>query len=405
MKAYIKNGRKTPAEKNLADALQKAIDRKIYENPDFAKDFKPARTIEQLKSLHKEHCVEDAQVIDVATDKNEEKSSISSGGEKKNTPEPDFDDNDSFIDPMNREEPIIRDYVLNDNFANSDKKSGIKQTVFNEPTSDFDSFYLPDEEEETGGKGDGNKQGLGNKQGGSNNGSGEKKQEKKAPLNPDFDDMSSGKKKRSTKKFATYIVEAGCMLIERGFIWYTTKDITEAKLAEYELNDEMDLDLFLSLDSGQQITVKQFFIMQGKTAQELAAFDPQEKKDLAESLAEVLMEKGFAPTPMQEFMLIFAQMVAKKGIVAITHNAETNAMLNQLRVMKQEGSAPQPQYQYQAPPKPIPAEPFPQPTAEPINNTANTDESEDDFAYYEKIMQDPPEELGGIVEKPLQTIE
>ena len=82
--------------------------------------------------------------------------------------------------------------------------------------------------------------------------------------------------------------------------------------------------------------------------------------------------------------------------------AENNAMLNQLRVMHQERNANrQPQYQYQEPPQ-RQAEPVKQ---EPdFKNEANT--TVDDNAYYEKIMAEvEPTEIGGIVEKPLQTIE
>jgi hypothetical protein len=192
------------------------------------------------------------------------------------------------------------------------------------------------------------------------------------------------------------------MLLERGFVWYTTKDINEAKLAEYELNDEMDLTILLNLENGQEVTVKQFFLLQAKTAEQLAVIDEQEKKDLAEALAEVLMEKGFAPTPTQEALLIGVKMVAGKFILAMTITGQNNAMLNQLRVMHQEGGAPrQPQYQQPPQREQDPIVQQPQQNIQPEDNTI-----EDDNAYYEQIMAEvEPAELGGIVEKPLQTIE
>lgn len=400
IKVYLKNGRRTGAESNLAKALQKEIEKRIAENPDFAKEFRPAQTLEQLKNLHKEYCVEDAVYENVNSDVSEEKSTLF-GNSKTKAPEVEFDDNDSFIDPMNREEPIIRDYVQNGGFADAGaSKKGIQQTSFSEPLSEFEAFDLPSDDEPNTSGGQPNK--GGNTQGGNNNNGGQKKPEKKPPLNPEFDDMSSGKKKRSTKKFAGYIVDAVCMLLERGFVWYTTKDINEAKLAEYELNDEMDLTILLNLENGQEVTVKQFFLLQAKTAEQLAVIDEQEKKDLAEALAEVLMEKGFAPTPTQEALLIGVKMVAGKFILAMTITGQNNAMLNQLRVMHQEGGAPrQPQYQQPPQREPDPIVQQPQQNIQPENNTI-----EDDNAYYEQIMAEvEPAELGGIVEKPLQTIE
>jgi hypothetical protein len=400
IKVYLKNGRRTGAEANLANSLQKEIEKRIAENPDFAKQFRPAQTLEQLKNLHKEYCVEDAVYQNVDTDVKEEKTSIF-GNSNNKKPEVEFDDNDTFIDPMNREEPIIRDYVQNGGFADSGaSKKGIQQTSFAEPLSEFEAFDLPSDDEPNTGGGQPNK--GGNTQGGNNNNGGQKKPEKKPPLNPEFDDMSSGKKKRSTKKFAGYIVDAVCMLLERGFVWYTTKDINEAKLAEYELNDEMDLTILLNLENGQEVTVKQFFLLQAKTAEQLAVIDEQEKKDLAEALAEVLMEKGFAPTPTQEALLIGVKMVAGKFILAMTITGQNNAMLNQLRVMHQEGGAPrQPQYQQPPQREPDPIVQQQQQNIQPEDNTI-----EDDNAYYEQIMAEvEPAEIGGIVEKPLQTIE
>lgn len=401
IKVYLKNGRRTGAESNLANALQKEIEKRVAENPDFAKEFKPAQTLEQLKKLHKEYCVQDAVFEEVAKTQTEEKSTLVSNP-NKTEPEVEYDNNDSFIDPMNREEPIIRDYVQNGGFADTGaSKSGVTPTTFSEPLSEFEAFELPSDDEPNTNNSQPNR--GSNTQGGNNNNGGQKKPEKKPPLNPEFDTMSNGKKKRSTRKFAGYIVDAVCMLLERGFVWYTTKDTNEAKLSEYELNDEMDLTILLTLEDGQEVTVKQFFLMQNKRAEELAKIKKEEKQDLAEALAEVLMEKGFAPTPMQEALLVGGKIVAEKFILALTISGQNNAMLNQLRVMYQERGAKQ-QYQYQPPPQPQ-QEPVTQ-QPDPIFEQQENINPIDDNAYYEQIMQEvEPSELGGIVEQPLQTIE
>jgi hypothetical protein len=147
--------------------------------------------------------------------------------------------------------------------------------------------------------------------------------------------MSSAKKRKSTKKFAKYIVETVCMLSEKGFVWYANKDINEAKLVEYELKGEMDLSLLLDMPDGQKVTVKQFFQMQCLQAEQLAVIPQEEKEDLADALAEVLLEKGIAPTPTQELLLIAGKVFGGQVITLLTVKSSTNSVLAQLRAMKQ----------------------------------------------------------------------
>jgi hypothetical protein len=130
------------------------------------------------------------------------------------------------------------------------------------------------------------------------------------------------------------------MLAEKGFVWYANKDINESKLAEYEMSGEMDLSLLVTLEDGQEATVKQFFLGQTIRAEQLAKIDADEKKDLAEILAEVLLEKGIAPTASQELILISFKIFGAQAIQLMQLRSQTNALLTQLREMNSGLSAP-----------------------------------------------------------------
>ena len=139
------------------------------------------------------------------------------------------------------------------------------------------------------------------------------------------------------------------MLAERGFVWWTTKDITEAKIAEYELNDEMDLTLLLTMPNGQQATVKEWFGNQRINAEQLAKFEQAEKDDLAEILAEVLDKKGITPSEEQELLIIAFSMFGKKFMVAWDMKKGINNIIEQLKDIKKNGVSNQ-QQQYQQEP-------------------------------------------------------
>ncbi|MCQ6458540.1 hypothetical protein, partial [Vibrio parahaemolyticus] len=70
------------------------------------------------------------------------------------------------------------------------------------------------------------------------------------------------------------------------------------------------------------------------------------KQDLTDALTEVLLEKGAAPTPQQELILMGLTIIGGKIIALMTIKAQTNSLLEQLKAMKQGGgyeSAPEPE--------------------------------------------------------------
>lgn len=356
---YNKNGLGTKPnykESRLIKEIQAALKDKLKANPELANEFEPATNFQQLKQLHQNYVSQDVEFEEIIeNDNNNEKQDTMA---KENDLELDdkndlFDeiseDSDtSFIDPFNREEPVLYDYTLEGGMSKDNGNVSVPRSDFSEPISFEEAFELPEDnldEEPTDSKSTKNPR--------------EKrepkpKREPQEPLNPQFDDMSGSKQKKSTKKFAKYIVEAVCALAEKGFVWFANKDINEAKLTEYELNGEMDLSLLVTLDNGQEATVKKFFLQQCLAAEQLAKFEDEEKKDMSESLADVFMEKGIAPTTFQEALIVIGGVFVKKGAILLSLKSQTSSLLNQLRIMNENN-----QGDYREPEQPSYQEPQP----------------------------------------------
>lgn len=317
IKVYNRKGNITLKEKAMVRELEKAVAKLQQEDPNFS--FKPANNPSELEDLYNEYAVTDVEFVETKTP------------EKENTIVEDFKkdtgasmgSSDKIIDPFNREEPIVRDYVLNEDFSEETTQS--TKTSFDEPLSFDESFSIP--ESDTLGQ---------SNQTAEKNSVEPEPTIQNEPMNPAYNEMDSAKQRKKTKRFAKQIVALTCDLLEKGFEWYTMKDITEAKLTEYEINDEMDLSLLLDMPNGQQSSVKDFFISQHAVIKEESKVDPEDREDLADALTEVFLEKGIAPTPMQELMLVGARIVGLQTLKAVAIANSHKAILSQLRGMKQE---------------------------------------------------------------------
>lgn len=338
MKIYSKLGKPSHKEAKMIKAIQSSVEKKLAENPNMK--FTPASNPDELEKLYREHSSTDVEFEEVKPEENNptdiEKNhkEFRDGLEKTAVAKPETMANDgdfAFVDPFNDADPIVRDYVTDNNFDKNPtaNDSSNNKTSFDEPTTFKDAFVMPDSNTKSSNTND-------------------KKDKKEDPLNPAYNNQSGGRKKRTNKKFAKYIVEAVCMLAERGFVWWTTKDITEAKIAEYELNDEIDLSLLLTMPNGQQATVKEWFGNQRINAEQLAKFEQAEKDDLAEILAEVLDKKGVSPTEEQELLIIAFSMFGKKFMVAWDIKKGINNVIEQLKDIKKNG-VPTQQEQYEQP--------------------------------------------------------
>jgi hypothetical protein len=324
MKVYLKKGAPNYKEKRLIDAIKKSVAEKLETDSSYT--FEPAKNFDELKALHGELCIQTTDYEEIEQDdKSSEKTDDDNTHEKfregmADTVEPEV--RKPFVDPFNDAEPVVRGYVADNGFKEAGAENEEQKTTFDEPTSHEESFQMPSAEDEKGTAKTTTEQKP------------KKDNTKPAPVNPRFDEMDNGRKKRSTKKFAKLIVEGVCLLAEKGCIWWTTKDITPEKLAEYQINDVMDLNLLLTLENNQKQPVIEWFKARGVEAQTLFKISEPDKNDLVDSLYEVMLEKGVAPTPMQELMInAFKTLVLDMGLKAYQFGAQIKGVLSQLTEM------------------------------------------------------------------------
>ena len=364
----------------MINELESALSKKIANDPNFESEIVPATNQNELQSMYNKYVVQDVEYTETKTiepqmakNKTEDIQDVEFEEKLTDSKGLSFDDDDDnkFVDPFNRENPIVREYVMGkDALGRGRTNDTDSKTTFDEPTSFKDAFEIPTYDEDgVEEKSEPAKAKQPKAQ----------KVERQEPLNASFDEMSNGKKKRSSKKFAKYIVEAVCMLSQKGFVWFANKDINESKLAEYELNGEIDLSLLVSLEDGQQVTIKEFFAGQCLAAEQLSAIDETQKSDLVDALTEVMMEKGIAPTPTQELIMITLTIFGGQVVTLMALKSQTNSLLTQLRVMNDPNA---PRQVYNEPPVQQPVEPENVVQEQPIAKQSNFEDIESAINEY-----------------------
>lgn len=361
IKVYVKKGVHSYKEKKLTEKVTAAIQERLKKDPNYVSNFKPATNFDELQKLYHDVVGDEIQFQEVPA----EKTSAAKGAEGAEPPTPTgqqgADDVDFNIDPMNRSEPVVRDYVNEGTFVEQSSAENVGPRTFEEPLTFNESFAFPDEDSTE----NATNQGRGAATGGQSvGGGGQKKTQQKPmePVNPEYNQIADNRKARSNRRFAKYVVEVVTMLAEQGCLWYATKDINDAKLAEYEIKGTHDLSLLLNLTDGQRITVREFFQSRCMAAQEMFVFTKEEKEDLAGALADVMIEKGIAPTPAQELMLTTFGIFSRQAIAVLAFGAQNKAVLATIRVSRPEEverrasppPPPQPTPTYTPPPPPAP---------------------------------------------------
>lgn len=338
VKVYKKRGQLNYKERKLVNAVQSIVDELADKDPNFEANFEPAETYEQLFELHNKYAVSEAELV-----KDDEKTQSQVEGDSKSSATTESQDTDSnsiekdVIDPLNRQNPKVRKYVLEDTLEDKTKPPIGGNPVLDEPSNADEAFRLPlhalDDKEQAKRK----KEEDANQ---NQNSSQQKQSNSEGPRNTPnapLDDLSDAKRKKQTRKFATHITRIVCDLMEHGYVWFVTKDIDEAKLANYVIADKItneQLDFLLTLSEEQQITVREFFRLSCANAQEMAKISDEDRKELAEALADVLEEKGIAPTPMQNLLITFISITAGKAIPAFMQITQNNTILKQLMTQR-----------------------------------------------------------------------
>ena len=345
---YQKRGNLNFKERKMISDINDALG----SNPELEQGLTPASSFEELKELHTKLTAQPVEFEEVPKMASQEPSTQA-----------------PIIDPLNRDEPNVRDYVMDDKFDPfADFQKGT-QSNFSEPTNFGQAFDLPDEDDLQN-----NRQSKGNS---NQNRPSQNRPNQQRPQQPFSDD--SAKDKRRSKRFAKSIINTTCNLLELGFVWYATKDINENKLAEYELTEEIDVNALLSLPNGAEVTIKEFFLSQLGDIQEASKISQEEKDDLTDSLTEIFIEKNIQPSPAYEFGMNALSVLAKQGIKLYMIANQNNQILNQLRernaLMKEQN-----QSNYQPPVTPQQEFTTPPPPREPE-------------MYEEPVMNDPIDDI------------
>ena len=120
IKLYTKRGKKSYKETRLIEELQPIIDKKLQENPELVSEFVPANDFEGLKKLHQKYAAQEVQFEEINKNDNMAKKQVAEELEEDVNINDDSlleDDNSSFIDPFNREQPTTYDYTLEGGFS------------------------------------------------------------------------------------------------------------------------------------------------------------------------------------------------------------------------------------------------------------------------------------------------
>jgi hypothetical protein len=339
-KYYKKRGNLNWKERKLLGDIEEAIEK----NPGIG-NIEPATTFDELEKLHVRVASSDAVIDDSKPDTD---TLPKDAGEKPPRSNP-------FIDPLNREEPNVRDYVLEDQFDPfADHVGTTKQSsTFVEPT-DYDSaFGIPDEEQlRKDAKQPQQRPGQA--------------QQRPQPQNNSQPSQDSGRDTRKSKRFAKTIVNTVCNLLEVGFVWYATKDISEQRLTEYEMSGEMDLSVLVELPDGTEATVKQFFLNQLGDIQAASKIEKEKRDMLVDSLTELFIEKNIQPSNSVNFAIDAVTVLAEQGMKIFMIVSQNNSILNQLRernvMMKEQGMPTPPPPPPPPAPEPVREQPIPEPT-------------------------------------------
>jgi hypothetical protein len=316
---YQKKGNLNYKERTMLESIKK----KVQSNPELSQDITPASNFDELKRLYEE----------ITSDVVEEiKEEIPTEIKNETMEKP-------FIDPLNREEPNVRDYVMDDKFDPFADFQKSNKSAFGEPQSYDQAFEFPTDEE------------LRNTNANSNAQQNQKTQQRPTNSNSGQQGQSGDaqKDKRKAKRFAKTIVDLVCGLMEVGFVWYATKDINPNKLTEYELNGEMDLSALVELPDGTEATIKQYFISQLGEIEVASKIAPERREQLTDDLTEVFIENNIQPSANLNMAISGLTLVAEQGIKISQIVSTNNQLLNQLRERKMEETP----YQYAETPDPV----------------------------------------------------
>jgi hypothetical protein len=366
---YRKKGNLNYKERTMLDDIAK----RIADDPSLESTISPASSFDELKSLHQTIMSDVAEVIEETTNGKDASEIIPPVEDKKETKNP-------FIDPLNREEPNVRDYVMEDQFdpfADFNRQTK-HRNEYKEPTNFDDAFNVPDEDEM---RNAGKDQIRG---GGQKPNPQQRQQPQQRQSNDGGGDGGGSVNRRKSKRFATSIVNVTSRLMEFGFVWYATKDINEQKLAEYDMTGEIDLSVIVELPNGQEATIREFFLNQLGDITEASKINPESKAEMIEALTELFIEKNIQPSASYDAVITGISIVAEQGIKLMMIVKQNNSILDQLRERGRTTEVPYQEPEAYNPPPATPQTPTPAPS-EPEMEIDIDEEINNDLSLLEEF--------------------
>ena len=341
LRIYNKRGNHNFREKRFVKEITERLTQQAQSDPKVLENITPANTFEELEVWHKRVTAESVDFVEVDTPKTETPEQT-----PEQTPEtkPDMAENENkpFIDPFNRQEPNVREYVLKDQFSpDGDANNKIKSS-YGEPINFDEAFGLPSDDDIA--------QPQRPTRGGSSQSSGGGSSSK------GNSDMDPARAKRMSKRLAKQIVDITCACLEFGFVWYCTKDITQEKMQEYE-DAGIDVDFLLEMPDGMRVSVREYFMNQIGAITEASKFDKEDRDDMVDDLTEYFVENDIKMSTGWNCVLTAVTIGAKKILSAVSITASNNMVIAQLprrgtpeaeKFMRYE-NPPEPQPQYTPP--------------------------------------------------------
>jgi hypothetical protein len=329
MKIYNKRGNLNYKERRLVAQITEAVEKKLIENPSL--EITPANTSAELEKLYNEHCTEyvefqEVQEIPETSEPNPTENDHKNFRDNlaENITKTEGTGGENVVDPFNRDEAIVRDYVKQSDFP-GDKSNSTGSKTYGEPQTSFDQMAMPPTEEEQL-KAKANDPGSSNQP--KNNATTNNNTTTNTTTNTGGE--TDAQKTKRSKKFAKTIVLLITGLYQKGVIWWSTKDINEAKLQEHSAKGELDLLEQLSLTEDQDIAVKDFFSMQCQAINQAVIVTQEEKERLTDSLTELLIEKKIAPSNTQMLLFDVVEVFGLKTIAVYQVAEQSKALLEQL---------------------------------------------------------------------------
>lgn len=325
MKVYLKRGARNEEERKMESALSDFVNKQMTDNPEFK--FEPASNSAQLKKLYLKHMASDATIISETKTEPMPKDS----GHKafadpstvtKEVPDPEKQAPAStktestrsrvLIDPMNRANPIIRDYVT-EGAAKPSADQNTAQSFGTPPTGqsapepqNFDSaFRIP-----------GNDPNQKNSKASQNTSA----TSQKPQPNPSSGGDDTSKDNRKRKLLAKKLVNVVGALLEKGIKWWALKDINAEKVEEYQITGEIDVEFIMQLPDGQQESIKAFFQRMCHLYAE-AENDPlkeEKKQELVDALVEYMKIEDITPSPAISLLLAIGDLYQPQITAAFT---------------------------------------------------------------------------------------